>query len=166
MKFFFAILLLINIDVSLSAVEKVRNQFPNIDNLEQAEYFMELLKNETSPEAKGYNAAMNFMKSRYVTFPFTKLKYFKEGKNELDEVIKNNPRNVEIRYLRFLMQKQIPEFLGYHENIKEDFLMILKGLNMSNLKFEQKVKILQNMLLTKDLTSEEIENLNQLLKNI
>lgn len=166
MKFFFAILLLINIDVSLSAVEKVRNQFPNIDNLEQAEYFMELLKNETSPEAKGYNAAMNFMKSRYVTFPFTKLKYFKEGKNELDEVIKNNPRNVEIRYLRFLMQKQIPEFLGYHENIKEDFLMILKGLNISNLKFEQKVKILQNMLLTKDLTSEEIEKMNQLLKNI
>lgn len=166
MKFFFAIFLLMNIDVSESAIEKVRNQFPNIDNLEQAEHFMELLKNETSPEAKGYNAAMNFMKSRYVTFPFTKLKYFKEGKNELDEVIKNNPGNVEIRYLRFLMQKQIPEFLGYHENIKEDFLMIVKGLNMSNLKHEQKVKMLQNMLLTKDLTSIEVEKLNQLLKNI
>lgn len=166
MKFFFVIFLLINIDVSTSVIEKVRIQFPNIDNLEQAEYFSELLKNETSPEAKGYNAAMNFMKSRYVTFPVTKLKYFKEGKNELDEVIKYNPKNVEIRYLRFLMQKQIPEFLGYHQNIKEDFLLIVKGLNMSNLNQEQKAKMLQNMLLTKDLTSEEIEKLNQLLKNI
>lgn len=149
-----------------SNIEKVRNQFPVITTEEQADDFIENLKNDNSPEAKGYTAAMVFMKSRFVKFPFTKLKYFKEGKSILNEVINESPANVEIRYIRFLMQKQIPDFLGYNDNLKEDFEVIFNGFEMCNLKAENKSEIVKNMLLTKDLTAEEKEKLNQLLSEI
>ena len=149
-----------------SNVDEVRNQFPEIYSEEQADHFIEQLNKDDSPEGKGYTAAMFFMKSRFVKWPFTKMKYFKEGKSILDETINENPANIEIRYIRFLMQKQIPDFLGYHENISEDFQVIVNGFKMCNLQPIMKSKILKNMLLTKDLTSEENDKLNQLLKTI
>lgn len=147
-------------------VDEVRNQFPEISSEEQADHFIELLNLDDSSEGKGYTAAMVFMKSRFVKWPFTKMKYFKEGKSILDKTINENPANIEIRYIRFLMQKQIPDFLGYNENISEDFQVIVNGFKMCNLQPTMKSKILQNMLLTKDLTSEENDKLNQLLKTI
>lgn len=149
-----------------SNVEKVRKQFPEISTEEQADAFIEELKNDDSAEAKGYTAAMVFMKSRFVTFPFTKLKYFKKGKTILDETIIESPSNIEIRYIRFLMQKQIPDFLGYNDNIKEDFNVIVDGIKMSNLQSEMKSEIVKNMLLTKELTKEEKTTLNQLLSEV
>ncbi|MBG7629005.1 MAG: hypothetical protein IZT56_01095 [Bacteroidetes bacterium] len=147
-------------------VEKVRNQFPEITSEEQADNFIEELKNDSTPEARAYTAAMVFMKSRFVKWPFKKMKYFKEGKSILDKTINENPSNIEIRYIRFLMQKQIPDFLGYNENVSEDFQVIVKGFKMCNLKPMMKSEILQNMLLTKDLTSEEHAKLNQLLNQV
>ena len=149
-----------------SSVEEVRKQFPEISTEEQADAFIEELKNDDSAEAKGYTAAMVFMKSRFVTFPFTKLKYFKKGKTILDETIIESPSNIEIRYIRFLMQKQIPDFLGYNDNIKEDFNVIVDGIKMSNLQSEMKSEIVKNMLLTKELTKEEKTTLNQLLSEV
>jgi len=149
-----------------SNVEKVRNQFPEITTEEQANNFIEELKNDNSPEGKGYTAAMVFMKSRFVKWPFTKMKYFKQGKSLLDNTIDENPTNIEIRYIRFLMQKQIPDFLGYNENISEDFQVIVNGFKMCNLKAENKSEIIQNMLITKDLTAKEIDELNQLLSEV
>jgi len=147
-------------------LEKVRSQFPEITSEEQANSFIEKLKNDDSSEAKGYTAAMIFMKSSFVKFPFTKLKYFKQGKTLLDETITQDPSNIEIRYIRFLMQKQIPDFLGYNENIKEDFNIIVNGLKTCNLQREAKSQMLQNMLLTKDLTPGDQEKLKQLLKTV
>lgn len=149
-----------------SNVEEVRNQFPEITTEEQVDNFIEELKNDNSPEGKGYTAAMVFMKSRFVKWPFTKMKYFKEGKSILDNTIDKNPMNIEIRYIRFLMQKQIPDFLGYNENISEDFQVIVKGIKMCNLQPTMKSKMLKNILLTKDLTFEEKDKLNQLIKTI
>lgn len=164
MNFLFTILLFIAVPISSSAIDEVRNQFPNIDSMEQAQNYIELLKEDKSSEAKGYSAAMIFMKSRYVTFPFTKFKYFKDGKNELDAVINNKPKNIEIRYLRFLMQKQIPKFLGYHKNINEDFKLITKEIENSALQQSLKIKIVSNMLLVNNLTTEEKMILNELIK--
>ena len=147
-------------------LNKVRAQFPNIASEEQADAFIAILNDHNTAEAKGYIAAMNFMKSRFVSFPFTKLKYFKIGKKQLDEVIDNNPANIEMRYIRYLMQKEIPQFLGYHENINEDFKLILNGIESSDLERSFKIKMLGNMLMVSNLTSEEENELTKLNKNL
>ena len=148
------------------SIDEVRNQFPEISSEEQADDFIKQLNEDVSPEAKGYIAAMNFMKSRFVKNPFTKLKYFKIGKNTLDEVILSNPKNIEMRYIRYLMQKQIPEFLGYHENIREDFNTIVDEIEDSNLTHTFKLKMLNNMLLVTNLTEQEKNRLTNLETNI
>jgi len=166
MKSLFILLLLGVLSISTSAIDEVRNQFPKIDSKEQAESFIELLKDNKSPEAKGYSAAMILMKSRYVIFPLTKLKYFKEGKKELNDVIKKNPKNVEIRYLRFSMQKQIPNFLGYHDNINEDFNLIINDIEICTMHDSLKNKIISNMLLLNNLTSDEKSELTKLMNRL
>ncbi|SNR73285.1 hypothetical protein SAMN06265371_11087 [Lutibacter agarilyticus] len=147
-------------------VEEVRNQFPEISSEEQADNFIEQLTKDASAEAKSYIAAMNFMKSRFVKNPFTKLKYFKIGKKELDAVILNNPKNIEMRYIRYLMQKQIPGFLNYSDNIEEDFKLLSTQLVESNYNNTFKLKIINNMLLVSNLTDNEKEILTKLETNI
>ncbi len=148
------------------AVDEVRNQFPEISSEEQADTFIQQLTNDISEEAKGYIAAMNFMKSRFVKNPFTKLKYFKIGKKELDAVILKNPKNIEMRYIRYLMQKQIPDFLGYNENIEEDFSLIVNKIVESDYSNTFKLKIINNMLLVSNLTDSEKEILTKLETNL
>ncbi len=149
-----------------SPLEQMRNQFPYIESLEEANVFIEELKNDTSPEAVGYTAAMILMKSRYVKGPFSKLKYFKKGKKILDATISENPLNIEIRYLRFLMQKQIPNFLGYNKNIEEDFEVISNKLLNSSLTNNFKIKMLNTMLLVDDLSEIKRIKINKILDKI
>lgn len=52
--------------------------------------------------------------------PLDKLKYFRRGKQFLDEAVKLDPTQVEIRFLRFATQTKAPSFLGYSGNIDED----------------------------------------------
>jgi len=166
MKFLIVFFLSFTLLATDSGLEEVRNQFPGITSDEQADDFIAILKNNNTAEAKGYTAAMNFMKSRYVKFPFTKLKYFKIGKRELDEVIANNPANIEMRFIRYLMQKEIPQFLGYHENINEDFNLILNGIESSDLAKSFKIKMVSNMLMVTNLTSKEKSELTKLNQNL
>ena len=147
-------------------LENVRNQFPNIESLEQVNKYISILKDDISPEAIGYTAAMILMKSRYVKGPFSKFKYFKQGKKLLDQDISENPTSIEVRYIRFSMQKQIPDFLGYNKNIKEDFNIIFDKLLTSNLNKSFKVKMLNNMLLVDNLTETENYKIHQILDKL
>ncbi|WP_111708356.1 hypothetical protein [Lutibacter citreus] len=147
-------------------LESVREQFLNINNLEQAEGFIEQLKQGTTAEAKGYYAAMVFMKSRFVKNPFSKLKHFKQGKKILDQDIVENPLNVEIRYIRYIMQKQIPNFLGYNDFISEDFNVITQEMVNAKLDLALKKYILNNMLLLESLKIEEKEKIEQTLDKL
>lgn len=149
-----------------SPIENVRSQFPNVNSLDKANEFIEILKDDNSPEAKGYTAAMILMKSRYVKGPFAKLKFFKQGKKILDNDILENPDCIEIRYIRFLMQKQIPDFLRYNKNIEEDFKFIAGKLLSSNFRSSFKIKMLKNMLLVDNLSEIEKNKINQILKKI
>lgn len=166
MKFLIVLMLSLCSFQTSPSIEEVRNQFPEISSEEQADDFIKQLNDDVSPEAKGYIAAMNFMKSRFVKSPFKKLKYFKIGKNILDEVILSHPENIEMRYIRYVMQKQTPEFLGYHENISEDFNTIINGIEESDLNHSFKLKILKNMLLVSNLSELEKNSLTNLETNI
>ena len=152
--------------MSTSALEDVRKSIGKINSLEQAEEFIIRLKHDSSPESKGYAASMNFIKSQHVKFPLTKLKYFKKGRKALDNIININSQNVEIRYIRFLMQKQIPKFLGYNKHIDEDFKVIANGIEKDNLSNEIKSIILTNMLAVENLSTLEKEKINLLLNQL
>ena len=149
-----------------SVLDDVRNQFPEINSIQEAEFHMKLLEKEQSPEAKAYYAAMVFMKAKYVKFPLSKYNNFKKGKSALDQVILENKSNVELRYLRFVFQNELPAFLNYDNNIEEDFSSVAGGIEKSNLTKGFKHKILKNMLLVKGVTANQTTQLKLLLNKI
>ncbi|HEY9220743.1 MAG TPA: hypothetical protein VIO43_04100 [Lutibacter sp.] len=161
-----AVLFLMFNSFPASLLDDVRNQFPKINSMEEAEFHMKLLEKEKSPEARAYYAAMLFMKAKYVKFPLSKYNNFKKGKLVLDQVILENKSNVEFRYLRFVFQNQLPAFLNYDINIEEDFSAIAKGIRKSDLSQDFKHKIVENMLLVKGITANQTAQLKLLLNKI
>ena len=149
--------------ISPSALDDVRKNILSINSLEQVDNFIELLQDDLSIESKGYLASMNFMKSHYTSSPFKKLKYFNIGKKSLDSLIDLNPNNIEIRYLRFMMQKKIPSFLGYNKHMDDDFNFIINGIENKSLPDSLNSLFLINLLRIDNLSELEKDKINLLL---
>jgi hypothetical protein len=58
--------------------------------------------------------------------PFSKLSYFKKGKRHLEAAVAKSPKCLEIRFLRYTTQMEMPHFLGYNKSILEDKKFILE----------------------------------------
>lgn len=84
--------------------------------------------NRTNALFEGYKASATMMMAKYCINPFSKLSYFKKGKQMLENAILAQPDNIELRFLRFAIQSEIPFFLGYNDSIEMDKKIILKAL--------------------------------------
>lgn len=80
---------------------------------------------ENNPLMLGYKGSGTMMMAKHVFNPFSKLFYFKKGKQMLESAIENDEQNFELRFLRFAAQTNIPPFLGYHTDIEHDKKFIL-----------------------------------------
>ena len=89
---------------------------------------LEKIENPTLLE-RGYLGIAYMFKSRHSWNPILKLSYFKKGKNILEETISENPSNVELRFYRATIQKNIPSFLNYHDNLEKDKNFIFSTLD-------------------------------------
>ena len=85
--------------------------------------------NEHNALLMGYKASATMMMAQYVFNPFTKFSYFKKGKQMLEKAIQVDSKNIELRFLRFSTQTNIPSFLGYDEHIDEDKTFLLNSLS-------------------------------------
>ena len=69
------------------------------------------------------------MKSKYKFNPISKLYLFSKGKEILERSIKEEPSNLELKFLRLSIQQNIPEILAYNQNIEEDQKFINNNIN-------------------------------------
>ncbi|MEO6135614.1 MAG: hypothetical protein ABIP35_10705 [Ginsengibacter sp.] len=76
----------------------------------------------------GYKGSATMMMAKYVFNPFSKMSYFNKGKNILENAINTEKNNVELRFIRYCVQTNIPFFLGYKSDIKPDKEFILASL--------------------------------------
>ncbi|HKJ06259.1 MAG TPA: hypothetical protein VJ970_02205 [Flavobacteriaceae bacterium] len=166
MKKLVLITILISSSLTYSNVNKVRNEFPNINTLAKVNIYIEQLQDETNNDSKAYLGALYFLKSKYVKFPFSKWNNFKKGKTLLDEVIINSPNNIEYRYLRLLFQHQIPNFLNYNDNIDEDFKRFTQGFKISKINIAFKFKMLTNLINLDDVSERRASILKELKTNL
>ena len=84
---------------------------------------MDLHKDKNST-TKGYFALATMLQAKLYPNPFTKLSYFNKGKKILEATIESDPTNVELRFLRFAVQTEIPAILLYFSEIDEDQAML------------------------------------------
>tara|TARA_B100001758_G_C18231351_1_gene515523 strand:- start:46 stop:504 length:459 start_codon:yes stop_codon:yes gene_type:complete len=114
-------------------IEDVRSMyFKSIDNISECTSLKVLLnsfekKDNTINAYIGANALIYCKLSNDV---FEKFSYFQEGKKMIEEAIKIDPNNLEIKFLRYINQNNTPWFLNYKNNITEDYKFITSNLNL------------------------------------
>lgn len=93
-----------------------------------------------------YIGANNLLISKFSKNIVKKFKYFEEGKNLIEQAIKNDPKNIEIIFIRYLNQINCPWFLNYNQNLGEDRDFLIKNFNLINDQYFKNViqKILKN----------------------
>ena len=84
---------------------------------------------KSDPVLYGYRASATMMMAKYVFNPFSKISYFRRGRDMLQKAVNADSQNMELRFLRFAVQTNLPFFLGYKDHIDRDKTFILKGLS-------------------------------------
>lgn len=115
---------------------------------------MERLQVETDPLLLCYKGMATLMQANYSYNPYNKLSYFNKGKEMIEKAVQANPNHVEIRFMRFCVQTNVPFFLRYSKNINDDKLLILNHWStLTDLDLKQKIKVY--MLDSKSCTAKE-----------
>ena len=79
-----------------------------------------LLKNAKTSVEISYLGVYQTIWANHVINPISKLSTFKKGTKNIDLAIKQQPNDVEIRFIRHSVQKNAPQFLGYSGALKAD----------------------------------------------
>lgn len=146
MKIFLGIFLSVFMQNSdCSEIQKVREKYHQIKNSDQLDSFIAYLEKLNCEMAQPYLASSIMQKAEYSFSPIKKLKYFNSGKTLLEDYIKNNPKNIEAKYVRVMVQSEIPSFLGYHKEMEADLQFIKKNTSTSDLSKEYQEIILKNI---------------------
>jgi hypothetical protein len=78
---------------------------------------------------RGYRSISLLIQAKSSFSPVDKIKYFRSGRNMLEQSIQEDVTSIELHYLRFCVQTNIPFFLNYSSNIEEDKRFILLNWN-------------------------------------
>jgi hypothetical protein len=116
-------------------------------------------------EYSGYNAlltaylgAAQAHAAKASSNPFSKYNYIRKAHKNLKKAASRESSNLEIRFLRFSVQSQIPSVLGMKQNIKEDKAFIisnLKDFNWSAIDVHVREYIINFMLQSNECTDQD-----------
>lgn len=102
----------------------------------------------------GYSGMSWMIKANHAFNPYNKLSYFFKGKDLLNGAIEADPKNVELRFLRYCVQTNAPAFLAYSGNIISDKTVIINSYStISDADLKKRIK--EYMLNSKDCTATE-----------
>ena len=134
-------------DVRTDILDDVRKNYSKMaSNEELCKSTIANLKEvkDNSATHLGYLGGLQTIWANHVFSPISKLNTFKEGKKNIEQAIKKEPNNVELRFIRLSVQKNAPSFLGYQSNIKEDIQFIKN--NRSEIKSDILNKYIEPLL--------------------
>lgn len=77
----------------------------------------------------GYKGMSHLLEAKHSYNIYTKFAYFIDGTDFLDDAIKKDPTNRELRFFRYSVQDNAPRFLGYYENLAEDKKIATQNIN-------------------------------------
>ena len=86
-----------------------------------------VVDNNSSPVLQCYKGVAEMIQAKHVFNPFSKLSKFKNGKTLIEKSISRDPNDLELRFLRFSIQSNLPGFLNYDAQIGSDKMRLLSG---------------------------------------
>lgn len=124
MKYLIPILFifLIPLTVFSQSMESLRSNYTKaVANKDLcATIIKELEHNNATPKLRAYLGAYQTIWANHAGNPVNKLATFNKGKNNIEYAILKSPNDIEIRFLRYSVQKEAPHFLGYSNHLAED----------------------------------------------
>ncbi len=102
------------------------------------EKLLDSIGNNAVPVLFCYKGAAEMLKARNAVNPISKYSFFKRGKMLIEEGLSRDTSCVESHFIRFSIQHNLPNLLGYNQNIVQDSLLIekrLPGIQDGDLKF-------------------------------
>lgn len=104
----------VSASTSEQAAEQLYNMLEKVDD------------NSKETTTVAYKAAAITLKAKYSTNLLKKKNYFTRGATLLEDVIKKDNDNYEIRLIRLNIQENAPKITGYHKNKAEDKAFLIK----------------------------------------
>ncbi len=99
----------------------------------KTDVFLDAVKNfqRSSALLEAYHGTALAMKANITIDNFDKFNTITRSREKLEMAVKLDKNNIEIRFLRFMVQSKIPKFINYN-NIGEDKNLIFKNLSEIN----------------------------------
>jgi len=148
MKYLFFILLFISFISNAQDVKEIRGQYPkaveNAETTSKLEGELAKVSSGSKTVLMAYKGAVSTLKAKFAKKKGEKKEFFKAGVSLIENAIKAEPSNIEIRYIRMSVQENSPKFLGYHKNIEEDKEFILK--NYANVSSKELKKLIKDFI--------------------
>lgn len=141
MKFLFSMLFLFSF---FAGSPEVINEFHQLMTEKEEKLFVAKYKDVDNASIQAYVCAIEMKQAEYPFNPIKKLKIFNETRKKLDLLIKENPSNIDLRYIRLFIQEQTPGFLGYNTEIEEDKLFLMKKIMSKEVSDDLVVYIYKN----------------------
>jgi len=160
---FLVLFMVINSD--LSVIRKAYSEA--IYSEKKTEKLLDDLESITvqTPTLYAYKGATHAIYAKFLLNPSSKLEKVKKGTAMLDDAVIADSDNMEIRYLRYSIEKNIPSFLPYRKHIEQDEVRIINALIAGNdaLSPEIRSEVIQYMLKNAQLSPENKRDLEKLV---
>jgi len=121
------------------------------------------------PVYVAYLGILDGLKAKHSWNPYSKLKYLSTAEKVLKQAADSDPHNIEIRFLRFSIEHNVPGFLGYNKNLAADRDEMIHQLNDRNYGTANRpltIQIIKFLIDSKQCTAAEIETLRRHLAAI
>ncbi|MBI1223152.1 MAG: hypothetical protein GC180_11155 [Bacteroidetes bacterium] len=88
------------------------------------------------PVIYAYKGAVHCVLAKFRLNPYSQLELVRQGSECLDEAVREAPNNLEIRYLRYSVESNLPAILPYRKHIEQDRGRILYELSVHSKEIE------------------------------
>lgn len=119
-----------------------------------------------TPLTTAYMGALDALKAKHSWNPYSKLKYLNTSEKLMQQAVAHDPHNIEILFMRFSIQHNVPGFLGYNKNLvsdREEMIAQLNRKNYGTADQELTVTIIKFLIDSKRCTLAEDEKLHKQL---
>jgi len=113
-----------------------------------------------------YMGALDALKAKHAWNPYSKIKYLNTAEKQMQQAVTQDPHNIEILFMRFSIQHNVPGFLGYGKNLDSDKTEMITQLSQKNYGTADKeltMSIIKFLISSKRCTDAENAKLNKQL---
>ena len=128
---FFVLLCFLSVNLFGQIPDYIK-EYHQINSKKEEQNFIKFYKESSDVSIQAYVISLELKQASYKFFPWDKLRIFNKGKDRLENLIKKHPNNIDLRYMRLVIQEKTPSILRYKSSIVADKLFLKEILKIKD----------------------------------